>query len=94
MGVLQRVQGSVRVVIIDMSDVPMMDMTGMVALESLLSRLAKGGVSVVISNLSPRIRQLLDRAGIDAGERLHFCDDLQCAREQALSFVDRPSVTG
>lgn len=92
MGVLQRVQGNVQVVIIDMSDVPMMDMTGMVALDSLLSRLARGGISVVISNLSPRIRKLLDRAGINAGERLHFCNDLQQAREQALSLVDQPSA--
>ena len=94
MDVLQRVRGTVRVVIIDMSDVPMMDMTGMVALESLLNRLSRGGISVVVSNLSPRIHQLLDRAGIIAGESLCFCNDLQEAREQAFSMINSLSVSG
>jgi len=94
MGVLQRIRGNVRVVIIDMGDVPMMDMTGMVALESLLGRLKRGGTMVVVSNLAPRIRHMFDRAGLKGDETLLFCADLQQARERALQLVGQPVTTG
>jgi SulP family sulfate permease len=85
---LQQINSAVSVVILDMRDVPMMDMTGIVALQSLLDNLRQRRVRVVIANLQPRIEQKLSRAGIapEAAE-LAFCRDLGQAREAALALL-------
>jgi len=86
LGVLQRVNSAVSVVILDMRDVPMMDMTGIVALESLLENLQRKQVAVVIANLHPRIEQKLIRAGIEPEEGvLSFCRNMEEARAVALT---------
>jgi SulP family sulfate permease len=54
----------VRVVILDMSDVTMLDMTALVALESIVENLRKKRVALVINNLQPRMMLKLRRAGI------------------------------
>ncbi|OUD15342.1 C4-dicarboxylic acid transporter DauA [Thioflexithrix psekupsensis] len=61
---LHQIDPNVKVLIIDMTDVPMIDMTGIVALESLLDNLFRNRMGVVISNLQPRILEKLKRAGI------------------------------
>lgn len=63
MSVLSRVNAHVRVVIVDMADVPVMDMTGIVALDSLIKRLNRQGVGLVMANLSPRLYRKLLKAG-------------------------------
>ena len=54
----------VRVVILDMTDVTMLDMTALVALESITESLRKQHVALIINNLQPRMRVKLRRAGI------------------------------
>jgi SulP family sulfate permease len=84
---LQQVNSVVSVVILDMKDVPMVDMTGIVALESLLRALQRRQVAVVIANLQPHIQQKLGRAGIvaQAGE-LAFAVNCEVARRMALEM--------
>lgn len=63
MSVFSRVNAHVKVIIIDMADVPMIDITGIVALDSLVKKLNKKKVGVVLANLSPRIYRKLLKAG-------------------------------
>jgi len=54
----------VRVVILDMSEVTMLDMSAIIAMESICSNLAKNNVGLIINNLLPRMVLKLQRAGI------------------------------
>lgn len=54
----------VKAVILDMSDVTMLDMTAMVAMENIVEDLRKKGVFLVIGNLQPRMILKLRRVGI------------------------------
>ncbi len=56
----------VRVVILDMSEVTMMDMSAIVSMESIVENLSTNKVGLVISNLQPPMISKLRRAGIDA----------------------------
>jgi SulP family sulfate permease len=87
---LSRVNTQVSGVILDMSDVPIMDMTGIVALESLIRTLRQRKVAVVISNLHLHLQQKLIKAGMAPldGE-LAFCRSLDEARDVVLEM--RPS---
>jgi len=53
----------VRVVVLDMEDVPALDATGLVALESLVADLNGGGVKVVLVGLQRQPLRALARAG-------------------------------
>lgn len=87
LGVLQHINSSVSVVILDMRDVPMIDMTGIVALDSLLESLEQKQIAVVIANLQPRMEQKLARAGIEPDDgKLAFCRDIKQAREAAVAI--------
>lgn len=61
--VLSRVTAHVKVVILDMADVPLLDMTGIVALDSIIKKLNRQGVALVLANLSPRLYRKLLQAG-------------------------------
>lgn len=87
MGTLRSVDSGIEVMIIDMQDVPAMDMTGIVALKSLLTRLERAGVAVVLSGLSPRIYRKLLKAGLRKKRgALAFSSDWSKARRKALSL--------
>jgi SulP family sulfate permease len=53
-----------RIVVLDMRDVTTIDMTGLVALESLLARMRQRKVAVVICALAPKIRAKMEKADI------------------------------
>jgi len=61
---LTSLRQDIRVVILDLSDVPMADMTAMVAMETIVNRLHKKGIKLVLCNLHARIVQKLRRLGI------------------------------
>ena len=61
---LTRLHGEIRVVILDMSDVTMIDMTAIVAMESIIDNLRVRGIGLVICGLEPRIILKLRRAGV------------------------------
>lgn len=64
LGALNIKRQGVHTVIIDLQDVPTIDATGMVALESTTEKLNDMGVRVILANLRPEPRALLERAGI------------------------------
>lgn len=74
---LTQLRHDIRVVILDMSDVTLLDITGMVALESIVARLRKKHVMLVFNGLSPRIRRKLHDAGIqEQPGAIHFVSTL------------------
>ncbi len=61
---LLTIRKEIRVVILDMSDVPMIDMTAMVALQSIIKNLAHQGIALVICGMSADVKVKLKRANI------------------------------
>jgi SulP family sulfate permease len=64
MRTLRVVNNQIKGVVLDMSDVTMMDITGIMALESLIKNLNNEGILVVINALEPRLILRLRRADI------------------------------
>jgi SulP family sulfate permease len=85
---LHLVDPKVRIVILDMHDVPSMDGTAIVALKSLIDEAHREEVSLVLVGLPARILVKLRRAGIrrTAG-RLTYCRELTHARRVALRWL-------
>jgi SulP family sulfate permease len=69
MSALHGMGGNVRVLILDMTNVPAMDATGLVALESALARLKRDGVDVIIAGAQQQPREVLERAGVGDSAR-------------------------
>lgn len=85
-----RVDGSVRVVVLDMRDVSIMDMTGIAALESALASLSARRLPVIMAGLSARIRRKLERAGIAGREGvIEYAATLPDALGRAATLVAR-----
>jgi len=83
----------VRVVILDMADVTMLDMTALVALETIADNLRKKGVMLIISNLEPRMILKLRRVGIRKQRGgVEFTRNLADAASLALAHA-APVVT-
>jgi sulfate permease, SulP family len=73
-------------VIISMRGVPIMDATGLVALETALDRLYRDGQQVILCGLQPDIGAFLDQAGIRRTPgKLAFAPDNETAIKMALS---------
>jgi len=94
--VLHNVDRSVSVVILDMRDVPMIDMTAIVALESIAGNLERAGIALVVNELEPRLVLKLRRAGIRrrAGRvefGRSFADSVARARRIAEASLPEPS---
>lgn len=64
LGALNIKRQGVHTVIIDLQDVPTIDATGMVALESTTEKLNDMGVRVILANLRPEPHAFVERAGI------------------------------
>jgi SulP family sulfate permease len=85
---LRRTDQTVRVIILDMTDVNMMDITGMMALRSLVEQQLRAGIGLVISGLSPDLARQLKRAGIrPKSGRVSFATDAHQAVKKALTLV-------
>jgi sulfate permease, SulP family len=77
---LRLVDRQIRTIIIDMRDVPSMDMTAILALQSLLEEMHRAGIQLILSGLPARIIVKLRRAGIRTErEMLIFCRGLEQA---------------
>ena len=61
---LLRVDPGIRAVVLRMRGVPVMDVTGATAMRTLVDRLARRNILVLISRLQEQPRQVLDRMGI------------------------------
>lgn len=88
LGVLRRFNPQVRVVIVDISGVPMLDMTALAALENVLLDYRKLGIALILSGSNARVRLKLRRAGIHRLEgQLYHVRDLAQARAKALHLL-------
>lgn len=71
------VEGGVHTVIIDIEDVPAVDATGLVALQSAIHRLNNSGIKVVLTGVQAQPRRALTKAGFrDEVGRLEIADDV------------------
>jgi len=68
MRALDRTPGHARVAILDVSDVPSIDHTGLVSLESALARLRTQGTLVVLAGVRPQPARALAKSGLLSGE--------------------------
>jgi sulfate permease, SulP family len=84
-GVLDAIGSDAHTVILWMKHVPVIDATGMVALESVLDRLRRSRRKVIVAGLPDQPAELLARAGIKRvpGE-LAFAPDLEIALSMAI----------
>jgi sulfate permease, SulP family len=82
---LESLHKSPTAVILYMAQVPVMDATGLVALESLLGKLKRSGHKVVLTGMNAMVKEMIDRAGIvrEPG-RLAFAPDLETALSIAI----------
>ncbi|TCO83334.1 SulP family sulfate permease [Plasticicumulans lactativorans] len=64
MSTLHAIDEHCRAVILDLEDVPVMDMTGLVSLDSAITRLRKDGVFVAIAGIRAQPAAVLARSGI------------------------------
>ncbi len=85
---LHHYQRNIKVIILDMADVPMIDITGIMALHDLVEKLQQDGITVVFANLSNRIMNKLERAGIKQSPgQIIYCRDLHQASEMIMQSV-------
>ncbi len=86
--VMHRVNKKIKVVIVDLSDVPMIDMTGIVALESTVKQMNREGVAMLVGGVSESVRKKLERAHlIEAQGKLEFFADTATAIPRARELV-------
>ncbi|ORE44779.1 C4-dicarboxylic acid transporter DauA [Pseudomonas aeruginosa] len=88
LSVLRRLNPEAKVVIIEMSAVPMLDLTVLAALESMLLEYRQRGIGVIFCGCNARLRLKLKRAGIHpAAGRLAFVHNLEVARRKAEAWL-------
>lgn len=89
LSVLRRFNPEVKVVIVEMSAVPLLDMTALAALENLLHDYGRQGTGLVLVGTSARVRLKLRRAGVhrETG-RLAYVKTLEQARAKALRWLE------
>jgi SulP family sulfate permease len=79
-------------VILNLERVPVMDATGLVALETALDKLKRSGHKVILSGAQPTVAALLERAGIKREPgRLALAPDVESALSMAIVHQARES---
>jgi SulP family sulfate permease len=77
--------GSDHTFVLNMQHVPTIDVTALVALESVLDRLYRSRIKVIFAGLTPDVAELLDRAGIKREPgRLAYAPDVETAVSMAI----------
>jgi len=88
LGALRRFNPEVKVVIVDISAVPMLDMTALASLENVLVDYRRLGVTLILSGSNAQVRLKLRRAGIHRLQgHLLYVSNLSQAREKALRLL-------
>lgn len=89
LNVLRRFNSNVKVVIVDISAVPLLDMTAIAALDNVLRDYRRHDIGMIISGTSAEVRQQLRRANIHLEQhRLAYVSDLDQARLKAQRWLD------
>jgi SulP family sulfate permease len=76
-------RSEVRLVLLDLEDVPVIDATGLVNLRSAIDRLRSGDIHVLLCGLRPQPRAVLSKAGLLEGSQVELHDDFDAALEAA-----------
>ncbi len=93
MEALETVGNDAKVVILEMSNVPVIDATGLVAFETTLDRLHRANRKVILCALQPHVAQKLDKAGIKrVPGRLVFAPDVETAVSMAIIHEARGTL--
>jgi SulP family sulfate permease len=80
----------IRVIILDMTEVTMLDMSAIVAMESITENLAKNKIGLVINNLQPRMILKLRRANIRMKPgKVLFSETMSEALEKAKRMLEQ-----
>lgn len=88
LSVLRRYAPGVQLVIVDISAVPLLDLTALAALDNVLRDYRKQNIGLILVGSSPRVRLKLRRANIQREEgRLAYVGTLDQAREKALRWL-------
>ncbi len=88
MGALGTIAADVRVLVLGLGAVPVIDATGLVALESALAALARRRIFVIVAGPLPEPRAMFVRAGLESDmEHVLFADDLAQALDIARDMV-------
>jgi SulP family sulfate permease len=86
---LRRFTPGVKVVIVDLSAVPLLDMTALAALDTVLRDYRHYGVGLILCGTGSRVRLQLRRAGIHRhNHQLAYVHDLEQARGKALRWLE------
>ena len=89
---LRLVDPGVSTIIVDMRDVPSMDGTAIVALQTLTREMQHQKIGLILVGLPTRIIVKLRRAGIvKRGGILTYCQNLRMAKATALRWKNRPA---
>jgi sulfate permease, SulP family len=89
LSVLRRYSPDVKLVIVDISAVPLLDLTALAALDNVLRDYRKQNIGLILVGSSPRVRLKLRRANIQREEgRLAYVSTLEQAREKALRWLN------
>jgi SulP family sulfate permease len=83
MGVLRTIGDQAHAVVLRMDRVPVMDTTGLVALESAIAQLARQGCVAIVTGLKDQPRALLEKARFAERNDAVICDDLAEAMQLA-----------
>jgi sulfate permease, SulP family len=86
---LHTVDPGIRVIVLEMSDVPSIDGSAVVAVQGLVDEMRRQGVSLVFVGLQARMVLKLRRAGVRrAGGTLTFCSTMAQARKVVARWLD------
>ncbi|HWV09543.1 MAG TPA: STAS domain-containing protein, partial [Pseudomonas sp.] len=95
LSVLRRLAPEVKVVIVDISAVPLLDMTALAALENVLRDYQEQDTGLILSGTTAQVRLQLRHAGIHRQDgELAYVRNLEQARRKALEWIDGGSATG
>jgi len=83
LGTIDQLADHVKVVVLDMSDVPAMDATGLVNLESTLNRLKRDGARAILAGVRPNIADTIHDAGWVENGFLTLCGEFDEAVDKA-----------
>jgi sulfate permease, SulP family len=92
---LHVVDPGIRVILLEMSDVPSMDGTAIVAVRGLVDEMKRQGVGLIFVGLQGRMILKLRRAGIRRAEgRLTFCGGIEQAHKVAMRWLGAALTAG
>lgn len=89
LSVLRKFNPEIRVVIIDLRAVPMLDMTALAALSSVLNDYQKNDIGIIFLGASAKVRHKMRRAGIGlAHSKLSYVSNFSMAQNRAQHWLD------